>query len=288
MKTAEDRIVVFDGNCRFCTSVIAHLTKWKWIDSTKTEPYYELSADKQAKVNLDHFRSEMAVIDMDGSETLYGLEGVLYATGYRFPFLRKIKRNSFIFPFMEFLYKNVAWNRYVIMRPISTIKCDCEPSLNKTYRLSLFAICSIIAVIITSLFGLAVGAHVHITPIEALKWALLAIGTGWVLQILFVMLLLRGEQLFNYLGHLGVIMLVGVLVLIPGLLFFWLPDTAFSIVMGMNVLCSSLLMLRMHYKRAASIGLSQLWTVSWFLFLQGGAIFWLKVFFLSALTGIIY
>jgi len=265
MNTAEDRITVYDGNCRFCKGVITTLTRWKWIDISKTEAYYDMAPDKQSKIDLQHFRSEMAIIDMNGGRTLYGLEGVLYSVGYRFPFLRKIKREGFIFPFLNFLYKNIAWNRYVIMTPASPIKCDCEPPLNKFYRLSLFSFCVMVAIIISALKGLALGKHLLVIPdpVFSVTMGLLIVGTGWMLQLLIARIALRGEMFYDYLGHIGIIMLTGVTVLIPALALFWLPDVFFYSILGISVLISSIVMFRMHYKRVAAIGLSQKWTLLW-------------------------
>lgn len=281
MNATEDRITVYDGNCNFCQRVISTLSKQKWIDATKAEAYYDMSPDKQAKIDLPHFRSEMAVIDMNGGPTLYGLEGVLYAMGYRLPVLREVKRDTFLFPILNFIYKNVAWNRYIILTPKSTIKCDCEPPLNKFYRLSLFTICALASMTISALFGIVVGGlKYHLfygsdMMVMSAGITLAMVGTGWLLQIILARLILRGEQFYDYLGHLGIIMLVGVLVLLPSIALCWLPTNVFIYVSLLNVIISTIAMLTMHYKRTKAIGLKLWWTITWLVFLYGGAIFWL-------------
>jgi hypothetical protein len=94
------------------------------------------------------------------------------------------------------------------------------------------------------------------------------------LQLLLARILLRGEKFYDYVGHLGIIMLVGVLVLLPGILCFLLPDGLFMTLAGVSVVISSALMISMHYKRTRALGMGISWTVMWLLCLYGGVVFW--------------
>lgn len=274
----EDRIMVYDGNCNVCRTAINTLTRWKWIDATKAKDFYELPVEQQSQIELEKFKSEMASIDLNGGRTYYGVEAVCNAMGYRFALLKKLKKESFLFPVIQFFYRMIAWNRYIIMSPVSTVKCDCEPPLNKFYRISLFAFCAIISLIVTALLGIAIGKNAlghwfhYRDMIEFAKASLLMIGSGWALQLLLARVIIRGERFYDYMGHLGIIMLVGALVMLPGIICIVLPDGIFLVLTLICILLSSILMIIMHLHRTKALGLDVGWTVSWLACVYGSLI----------------
>jgi hypothetical protein len=79
----------------------------------------------------------------------------------------------------------------------------------------------------------------------------------------------------DYIGHLGVIMLIGVLVLLPGICVSWLTEYQYPAIPFVSVLLSSGLMCRQHFVRIRSLDLNQLWTLAWFVVLQATAMFWI-------------
>jgi hypothetical protein len=103
---------------------------------------------------------------------------------------------------------------------------------------------------------------------------LLIAGTGWVIQILLSALLPK-EKRMDYVGHLGVIMLIGVLVLLPGICLSRFTGYQYLAIPLISVLLSSSLMGWQHLIRIRNLGLSQLWTLAWFVVLQSTAIFWI-------------
>ncbi|MBA3901280.1 MAG: hypothetical protein H0X62_13910, partial [Bacteroidetes bacterium] len=184
---------------------------------------------------------------------------------------------TWIFKFMLFFYRIISLNRYM-MFPQKGIKCNCEPPLNRFYRAIYILFSVLIALIISSLLGLSIGSHLEISPWDSVKWALLIVGTGWAIHILLSAILLKTNKMYDYLGQLSSIMVAGVLVLLPGILLWWMPMNVFLIIIGLSVLCSSILMLKMHFERAKSLELKTFWPIAWFVFLQAGAVFWIWMF----------
>jgi hypothetical protein len=149
---------------------------------------------------------------------------------------------------------------------------DCTPDFHLTYRIAfiLFAIFSSTG--ITYAFGQSLNPLFSF-PSGGTHMLLIA-GTGWAVQIGLASLLLKDKRI-DYIGHLGVVMLIGVLVLLPGICISRFTDFQYFAVPLISVLLSSSLMCRQHFIRVRSLGLHQIWTVIWFVVLQSTALFWI-------------
>ena len=73
-------------------------------------------------------------------------------------------------------------------------------------------------------------------------------------------------------------MVAGLLVLVPSMAFYFITGIRFYPFPVLSVLCSSGLMLYLHYHRTLYLGLPQRWTAQWFLLLQLTAFLWLLYF----------
>jgi hypothetical protein len=101
-----------------------------------------------------------------------------------------------------------------------------------------------------------------------------------VLQLLIAAVTLNRQQAMDYGGHLATIMVAGLLVLVPAILFYLISGMLFYPLPVLSVLGSSGLMTYLHYHRVQYLGLSQRWTVQWFLLLQASAVAWFLYFHL--------
>ncbi len=102
-------------------------------------------------------------------------------------------------------------------------------------------------------------------------------GTGWALTILFAMVFMKINRI-DYIGHLAVLEIIGVLVLLPSIIISPLIGFSGFVFCLMSVLFSSAVMLRGHIGRVRTLGLSNRWTAIWFFSLQATAIFWILEF----------
>src|SRR5690606_37440403 len=159
-------------------------------------------------------------------------------------------------------------NRYIIATPKSKFKCDCFPDRVVKYRISYIVMTLLIAILLTALFGISLKNYFEgVSSVEAAKQMLLMAGTGWVVQILLALVSLPAKALV-YIGHLGSIMVVGLLILIPSSLLHALTDIKTPWIPALSVMLSSGYMLYLHINRVRYLEISQGWTICWFLLLQ--------------------
>lgn len=269
--------MVYDSNCKVCTSLRDIILKLTSIPRAQISAFKDLDSKLSRHVDGDRFRNAMALIDTSGGETLYGAEGVAYvfSSQYRIvDFILRFRACRLVF---GFFYKTLAYNRYIIATPRSAFACDCFPDKVVGYRLSYIALTTSIAIFLSALFGLALaGFSPGLLPDAPALQMILVTGTGWVLQIALALMVMKGQAL-DYIGHLGSIMVAGVLILVPGMLLSATGATSIYIPL-LSVLLSSGWMLYLHVHRVHALRLSQAWTVSWFALLQATAIFWIWFF----------
>ena len=277
----ENKLIIYDGNCQVCVGLRDLMLALGLVAPEDCVAYRQLAAPLRRQVDPNRFRNEMALVDTRGGETRYGADGVSLVLADKVKLLAPLFRSRPFFLLFRFLYRTLAFNRYVIATPRQpAIACDCYPAAAAAYRFSYLAMALLWSVILTALFGVSLQEALGTGPGSSAVQLLLIAGTGWVLQLLIAAATLNRQQAMDYGGHLATIMVAGLLVLVPAILFYLISGMLFFPLPLLSVLGSSGLMTYLHYHRVQYLGLSQRWTVQWFLLLQVSAVGWLLYFHL--------
>lgn len=278
MKTLENKLIVYDSNCKVCSALRDIVLRFTSISESKVLAYADLTPHLNDRVDPKKFRNVMALIDTTGGKTIYGTEGIAYIFSSEYKIVDFLLRFKPLFNLFNFFYKTQAYNRYIIATPKSKFKCDCLPDRVVKYRISYIVMTVLLSIFLTAMFGISLRKFfVEISMSEAAIQMLLMAGSGWVLQILAAMVVLR-EKALDYIGHLGSIMVVGLLILAPWMLFYSLTGILTPWLPAISVLLSSVYMLYLHMSRIKYLEISQGWSVIWFLLLQSTALFWVYFF----------
>jgi len=273
----DQKLIVYDSNCKVCSSAKDVVLKLTSIPEEKIIAFKDLSGELTSRVDPEKFRNVMALIDTAGGQTIYGSEGVAHIFSSQYRIARFIFQFAFIRKMFDFCYKTQAYNRYIIAMPKSQFACDCFPDKVAKYRISYIAFTIVFSALLTVWLGISLKPFFQISSAEAATQMLLIAGSGWVLQILLACAILKQKAL-DYVGHLGSIMVVGLVVLIPWMLVHSLTGLATPYLPALNIAASSGIMLWLHIQRSRYLGLSQLWTATWFILLQSTAAYWIYTF----------
>ena len=278
MKSLDSKLIIYDSNCKVCSSLRDVVVKFTAIPEERIKAFKDLTPDLSAHVDPEQFKNVMALIDTSGGKTIYGAQGVAYIFSSEYKPIDFLLSFKAIFKLFNFIYKIQAYNRYIIATPKSTFKCDCFPDRVVKYRICYVVMTLLLSIFLTTIFGLSLRFFfTGISGSEAAIQMLLIAGSGWVLQILLATTILRDKAL-DYIGHLGSIMVVGLLILVPWMLFYAGTGVLIPYFPGLSVMISSAYMLYLHMNRVKYLEISQGWTLSWFLFLQSTALFWIYLF----------
>jgi hypothetical protein len=227
------------------------------LDENGREAFTELSLKNKNLIDFNRAKNEIALVDHNKNEVIYGLDSLLLIIGNSFPLLEKIARIQPLYWFFKKLYSFVSYNRKQII-PSKKDDTDqsCVPDFNLKYRITYITFVVFFSSYILSLFTakLSLNAGHHF-----LREFIVCLGQI-VWQTIFLKAYLK-EKFWNYLGNMMTVSLIGTLLLIPAL--FLNLSSIFSLIyFGIIVL----IMFLEHVRRCKMLKLNYLPTISWTLF----------------------
>ncbi len=266
------KLLLYDAECPFCVAYTSAFVKAGIMQEDERRPFSSLNEDSfLTRVDEQRQGNEIPLVDVAGGATVYGVDALLMLLGRRWPLLQKVFAKGLLRRMVDSLYAIISYNRRILLpRQYSTLKHSCAPAFSTKQRLRLIVICILVAVLVTVAFGAAIAGAAGMPGTSAKVAALLACGTGWAVQMSIAVVLLR-RNAWDYLAHLAVLQLIGVVVLLPALVVLPLFPAAGLATAAVCVALSSTVMLRGHIRRIKALGYSQRWTCSWALLLAASA-----------------
>ncbi|MFL5728029.1 MAG: hypothetical protein ACJ75J_00965 [Cytophagaceae bacterium] len=258
MKSLDNKLIIYDSNCKVCSFLKEAILAVTSIPSARIVAYKELDPVQKVKVDAARFRNEMALIDLGMDATLYGPEGIYYIFSSESRFLSLLFGNRIIFRIFYFLYRVLAYNRYMIATPKSFIECDCYPDKKRTFRIAYIAF----MILFSALLSLTLVASVSYLqtgqqPIWLILW-----GAPFLLGLMSLFLI--KQNALDYIGHLVSILFVGTLCMLPSVILYNLSDFM-KWPLLVNFILSLFFMTYLHIHRLRFLGLSKAWSAGWFI-----------------------
>jgi predicted DCC family thiol-disulfide oxidoreductase YuxK len=271
----KDKAIIYDDNCPMCSLYTKGFVGWGLLEKENRISFAHLHEQPFiSQVDFQRAKHEIPLVDLHGGETLYGLRALTYVLSQKLPCLQRLHHYKSIYAICRILYNLVSYNRRIIVAKAnpSPAPFDSTPDFHAAYRLAFILLAILSSIGITYAFGQSLNQLLSTTSGGA--HLLLIAGTSWVVQFLLVFRL-TNEKRIEYMGHLGVVMLIGVLALLPGMALSLLIGHSYGIIPLGSVVLSSGLMSWQHSHRVRILGLSQLWTLVWFVSLQLSALLWI-------------
>ncbi|WP_261512684.1 hypothetical protein [Chryseobacterium paludis] len=257
MKTLKNHTLIYDNECPMCNIYSKGFTKCGMLDENGREAFSEMTFKNKSIVDFNRAKNEIALVDHNKNEVVYGLDSLLLIIGNSFPVLEKIARIKSLYWFFKKLYSFVSYNRKQII-PSKKDYSDqsCIPDFNLKYRLTYMVFVVFFSAYILSLytgkFNLNLGHNF-------LREFIVCLGQiAW--QTLFLKKYLK-DKIWDYLGNMMTVSLIGTLLLIP-VLFTNFNSVFYIIYFGMIVS----IMLFEHVRRCKILRLNFLPTISWIIY----------------------
>lgn len=277
---ATSKIIIYDDTCPMCSLYTGVFTRCGLLEKNGRISFSRLDDEtKLASIDMCRAKEEIPLIDTSGGPTLYGVDSLVFILGQKFSFMPAMMRVKAIRYFFTRLYRMISFNRRVIIpsKPAKT-GFNCTPPFNLKYRLVFIVFAVLLSSLITWAFGRSAAQYFGIDANAGGLQMLPIAGTGWVLQSAASIAVIKDKKI-DYLGHMSVVMIVGVLLLLPGIIAGAATGHASPLIPAASVMLSSIVMLWQQIKRIKHLGMSQLWTITWFIFLQSTALAWVYVFY---------
>ncbi|MDQ0595136.1 hypothetical protein QFZ37_003505 [Chryseobacterium ginsenosidimutans] len=257
MKTLKNHTLIYDNECPMCNIYSKGFTKCGMLDENGREAFTELSFKNKELIDFKRAKNEIALVDHNRNKVMYGLDSLLVIIGNSFPVLEKIARIKPLYWFFKKLYSFVSYNRkQIIPSKKDDIDQSCIPDFNLKYRITYITFVVFFSAYILSLFTAKLGLNVGHNFLREFTVCLGQI----VWQTLFLRSYLK-EKLWNYLGNMMTVSLIGTLLLIPAL-FLNLNSILLIIYFGIVVT----IMFLEHVRRCKILKLNFLPTISWTVF----------------------
>src|SRR5258705_13000024 len=129
MKALEKKVIVYDDECPMCSAYTNLFVKLGWIKEENRLAFSDLPGyGLMEQIDLEKARHFIPLIDLDGGETLYGVDALAYILMQRLFFIRIVMKIPGAEWFFKRLYKIISYNRRIVI-PCNacTSKFDCAP-----------------------------------------------------------------------------------------------------------------------------------------------------------------
>jgi len=264
MKTLKHHTLLYDTNCPLCAAYTKGFIQSGMLDQ-EGRTAFETGIERYGNiVDINRSRNEIALVNTETHSVLYGVDSLNYIITQRFPFLKRLLNHSLILLFLKQLYAFISFNRKVIAPSPDYSRQVCVPDFNLPYRLLYL----ILSAALTSGILLRYSALLHdVVPTSNLfrEYAICFGQIGFQASLL-VLFRMRKETLFDYLGNMMTVSLIGGLLLLPVLMlkpYVALPSYV-SLTWFLAVLA---FMFRQHRRRLSSIKAPAWLSYTWVLYL---------------------
>lgn len=210
MKALKDHLILFDEECPVCLWAASSATASGMLEQQGKVSYQ--NADYAACPMVDRKRAanEMALVNLQTGEVIYGIKGLFKILGNAYPALKPLFTFTPLVWLLGKLYKLFAFNRRVIV-PVMPTQASTQPAFSLTYRIVYLAIATGLASLVSSRYTLLINTAIpfgiyFLMPMGALIImgsivSIIKAGTGW-----------------NYLGNIATLYGAGALLLLPVLI----------------------------------------------------------------------
>lgn len=262
MKTLENHIVLFDGECPMCRVYTKAFVKSGMLDENGRAPYQSEMDNNCPLIDKQRAVNEIALVDLKSGEVTYGVKSIFKIVGNACPVFKPLF--SFV-PFvwlMSKVYAFISYNRRVIIpAPKSGDGYTYQPTFKLYYRIAY-----LLFTWFCTGFILTVYAHLltDVVPIGNPYREYVICGGQIIFQGIMISTFAR-KQIWNYLGNMMTISFAGsLLLLIPITLshFLRIPALFFPL----YFMCVAGLMFLEHIRRTKLLNLGWGLTFTWALY----------------------
>lgn len=257
MKTLKNHTLIYDNECPMCNIYSKGFIQSGMLDESGREAFTELTLKNKNLIDFTRAKNEIALVDHNKNKVIYGLDSLLVIIGNSFPTLEKVGRIEPLYWFFKKLYSFVSYNRkQIIPSKKVTTEQSCVPDFNLKYRLAFISLVIFFSSYILSLFTAKLGLNFGQNLLREF-----AVCLGQIIwQTLFLRFYLK-EKLWDYLGNMMTVSLLGTLLLIPAL---FLNISLFFLMIYFGIVV--FIMLLEHVRRCKILQLNFIPTISWVIF----------------------
>lgn len=252
MKTLKNHKLLIDNECPMCRIYGGAFESFEYVEKGTCLPYQHATHLLGSKIDSQRARNEIALYNAETGKVTYGVSALVTILENRFPYIGKAMQLKPLKVSMDYIYKFISQNRKVIA-PSANINSDCTPDLDLRYRLLYVTAVALLSCLV--IFSFTDGINYQMGWNSSLTRELFVCFGQIIWQILFFGKILK-ERLWEYIGNLSTVSLIGTILLLPGFFF----NTDIRVIW---FTLTVLLMTLEHLRRSKLLQIGLWPTVSW-------------------------
>jgi len=263
MITLKDHTLLYDTNCPLCAAYTKGFIKAGMLDETGRLSYEEGIQKYSEHIDVNRSRNEIALVNTADGSVKYGIEGMVHIITHKFKFLAPVLNNAAVLYFFKKFYSFISYNRKVIATSTSYTTQICVPDFNITYRVLYLLISGLITS--TVLLNYSFLLKGLVPQSNLIREYCVCFGQIIFQGSILIAVRTKKEKLFDYLGNMMTVSLIGALLLLPALIvghYAILSSIIYSAYFFAVVLC----MLIQHQKRVKNIHCPVWLSYTWVLY----------------------
>ncbi len=211
--------LIYDDHCPLCKAYTNAFVKYRFMEENGRVSFSELNNHGFTQlVDWKRAKNEIPLVDESNNKVYYGVEALLQILGAKWAFFKWYAQQSFLVKASKVLYKFISFNRRIIIpAPINTeCQFDAKPDFNVAYRLAYFIFSWLFTSFVLTNYSAYLAHYIGATSLG--REFLICAGQMLFQGLLLMMFKKHRELIFEYLGNMMTISLLGSLLLCPMLL----------------------------------------------------------------------
>ncbi len=216
MKTLKDHVIIYDKECPMCDLYTNGFVKTGMLPNDGRVPFGETNHDINILIDRKRACNEIALVNKQKGEVVYGIESLFTIISNRYPFLKNLFQFKPFYWAMKKFYSFISYNRKVIV-PGKVFEGDsvCAPTLNIKYRILYIIMTWFFTALVLSYYTQLLNP---LLPPSSFIREFVVCGGQIVFQAIAVSLI-RKDRAVHYLGNMMTVSLMGAVLLLPAFLF---------------------------------------------------------------------
>lgn len=262
MATLENHTLLYDTSCPLCAAYTKGFIASGMLDANGRCSYEKGIERYGHLLDSNRARNEIALVNTEKGTVLYGIRSMNYVITHSLPFLKPILNNAAVLFLLNRFYAFISYNRKVIAPSPDYLQQRCVPDFNISYRLAYLLGSAMLTATVLSSYSVLLQ---DVVPASN-PWREYMIASGQIFFQANILLAFKPTKklLFDYLGNMMTVSLIGSLLLLPLLILNHYMTVSSYLALGW-FFAVVLYMFLLHHRRVgyiqAPVGLSYTWVL---------------------------
>ena len=263
MKTLKHHTLLYDDQCPLCKAYTGAFIQTGMLDEQGRTLHQEGIETYKATLNVERSCNEIALVNTQTGETTYGLNSLLLILGHNAPAIQRIGQFKPLHAALNTLYKFISFNRKVIAPSAAYRQQTCVPAFHAKYRTGFMLLVALFTSWVLNHYSWRLVGFVPASNLFR-EYAICFGQIGFQLLCL-TLVKARKQIVYDYLGNMMTVSLIGALLLLPALIVTHFVSIAAWAALGYFLLVVTY-MLFLHTRRVTYIGAPAWLSISWIVY----------------------